>query len=237
MFEDQYIALRKKEGRIYSDEELLGLPAIAANHQHYDEWKIRKNSAERLIRALKGKKKQISILEVGCGNGWLSFQLAQISNSEVTGIDINSLELNQACRVFSKQENLKFIAGDLRSDILKENSFDFIVFAASIQYFSPIDELLKTALGHLKESGEIHIIDSFFYTQNELHKAKNRTVKYYNTIGFPQMSSYYFHHSKESLSGFNYLILNKLQMIYSKILRNRPTLPWIMIRKSKSGQS
>ena len=99
-FEDLYIAVRQQEKRIYTDEQLQLLPDI--DHLYYDELKIRKRSSERLIAYLEKKHKYLRILEVGCGNGWLSAKLSNIPNTKVTGLDINQLEIEQANRVFKK---------------------------------------------------------------------------------------------------------------------------------------
>ena len=82
-FEEQYLSLRQKEGRLYSDTELFNLPEIPRDHLHYAEWQIRKESAKRLRNYFEKRSSLIKILEIGCGNGWLSHQLAEISGSEI----------------------------------------------------------------------------------------------------------------------------------------------------------
>src|SRR4030095_8712292 len=74
-FTGEYLALRAKERRIYTDEELMALPSISNNHPHAKEWAVRASSARELLGylRLKGAKQ---ILEVGCGNGWLSDMLS-----------------------------------------------------------------------------------------------------------------------------------------------------------------
>ena len=114
-FEKSYIALRQKERRVYSDRELLQLPDIDEAHPHFIEWQARKESASRLMRYLSRHMDLKKILEVGCGNGWLSAQLASLENKVVTGMDINVTELAQAERVFGTRNNLQFLhegAGD-----------------------------------------------------------------------------------------------------------------------------
>src|SRR5438067_1617333 len=99
-FEKEYIALRSKENRIYSDEELQHLPNVEQDHPHFSEWQIRNKSAQRFIRHLTGLRRSLNILEIGCGNGWLSHKMACLPGVQVTGIDINKTELDQARRVF-----------------------------------------------------------------------------------------------------------------------------------------
>ena len=41
------------------------------------------------------------ILDVGCGNGWFSGQLAAIASAKVYALDLNRMELEQAARIFN----------------------------------------------------------------------------------------------------------------------------------------
>src|SRR5580700_8334304 len=108
-FERNYHELRLSEKRIYTDNQIAKLPEIEASHVHHVEWNFRKRSSGQLIALLKKKNKKLNILEVGCGNGWLSAKLAQIVDVQVTGIDINKIELIQAVTVFGNKQNLDFI--------------------------------------------------------------------------------------------------------------------------------
>lgn len=229
-FEEIYFRLRQKEGRIYTDEELVLLPEISKTHPHYQEWRIRKISAVQLLKYISKKKKAFKILEVGCGNGWLSALLSS-NTHHITGIDINNNELQQAKRVFQNNRNLEFYNCNLKDEFLKGQRFDIIVFAATIQYFASLQEIIQEALAHLKPGGEIHIIDSSFYKQNELSAARQRSEDYYMSIGFPEMSEYYFHHSLDDLESFNYRILNNPDSVTRFIKKNNSPFHWICIKE------
>jgi 2-polyprenyl-3-methyl-5-hydroxy-6-metoxy-1,4-benzoquinol methylase len=88
-FEPVYISVREKEGRTYTDAELLRLPDIEKDHPHYIEWQLREESYGRLKKYLAKKISPMKILEVGCGNGWLSQRLSSLHAAAITGIDIN----------------------------------------------------------------------------------------------------------------------------------------------------
>lgn len=227
-FGEVYTASRKIENRIYSDEEIAKLPFIARTHVHYHEWRVRRRSSGRLINYLEKKNKSLSVLEVGCGNGWLSARLASMRNSTVTGTDINSIELNQARSVFAGMANLYFEAGGLK-DFLPYRKFDIVVFAASVQYFSDLDCIISDALTMLNPDGEIHILDSHFYRPDELDLAKKRSLEYYQSIGFDIMAEFYFHHSFDSLKKFNYKIIFDPDKLKNKIFRNNDPFPWVRI--------
>ncbi len=228
-FEAMYIASRKKENRVYTDEQVEKLPNIEPAHIHYSEWQIRKRSAEKLINYLKNKSKPLSILEVGCGNGWLSSKLASINNVTVKGTDINQIELKQAQRVFKNKLTLSFSETDI-CGLPVEDKFDMIVFAASIQYFSSFENIMCEALSHLNKDGEIHILDSFFYKDGAIDEAKQRSVLYYRSIGYEQMAKYYYHHLFDSLKLFKSILLFDPSSIKNKYFGKKDPFPWICIK-------
>jgi len=146
--------------RGYSDEDVALLPDLPADHTRARIWQARKASGRRLVEYLAVSKKPLSILEVGCGNGWLSRQMSAIPGHKVLALDRDLTVLRQAARVFRGQSNLKFMCGDFYSDIMTGLTFDTIVFAASVQYFPSLNEVLGACLLRLKEKGEIHILDT-----------------------------------------------------------------------------
>jgi ubiquinone/menaquinone biosynthesis C-methylase UbiE len=232
-FEKHYHNVRLSEQRIYSNQQIAKLPDIEADHVHAREWIVRKKSSEQLIQLLKKKKSKLNILEVGCGNGWLSAKLSEIENATVTGIDVNRIELMQAVTTFEKKNNLHFIYGDIRTAQLRSHSYDIIVFAASIQYFPLLSEIIIKALSLLNEDGEIHIIDTPLYDKNEIDNAAMRTKNYYISLGFEEMSSYYFHHSLSDLHQFNYKIIYDPKNIFSKLKKIKQPFYYITIKQKK----
>jgi len=242
VFENEYTRLRRIEKRIYSDEELTRLPVIGAGHPHYGEWKSRRQSCKRLINYLKKKqsKRSVSlgqaeinpllILEVGCGNGWLSHRLSELPGTRVTGLDINQTELDQASRVFAGIKGLKFIAGDICSSKIIEERFDLIIFAASIQYFPSFKDTIQQSLRLLNSGGEVHILDTHFYLPGELPEARRRTLEYYRQLGFAEMANHYFHRDINELSAFGYLFLYRPSSFHSFFYRSTNPFPWISIK-------
>jgi len=227
-FEEQYLAIRQKEKRIYSDQETARLPEISPSHIYYKEWIARKDSSGRLISYLTNKNKPLNILEIGCGNGWLSSKLAGIQDARVTGLDINRIEIEQAKRVF-KSDNLEFIYNKFSTGLFESPRFDCIVFAASIQYFPSFRSIINDCLLLLDTTGEIHIIDTHFYNQGSLGKASDRTKKYYSSIGFPAMSANYHYHTFNDLRSFKYKVLFNPRSIINKLFNTSNPFYWITI--------
>ena len=233
-FESIYIRLRQKEGRIYTNEELARLPGINRAHLLYKEWKIREQSCERLINYLSKKNEPLDILEVGCGNGWLSARLATHTKGNVTGIDINSPELHQAQDVFKYIPNLYFVHGDIRNDILKGKKFNTIVFAASIQYFPALNQIIDCALHHLLPMGEIHILDSHFYKPQEIEEAKQRSLNHFRSVGYPDMAKLYYHHCMNDLEKYTYRILYNPRYFINKLMGKKNPFYHICITKKET---
>lgn len=230
LFEKKYIVIRSLENRLCTDEELIKLPEMPVDHPHHREWQFRRCSAFRLIRYLSGRKKNLEILEVGCGNGWLTHHLAEIRGTKVTGVDINFTELQQAARVFSNDPNLRFIHGDIRSGILGDRQFDCIVFAASIEYFPSLKKIIHFCLSFLRPGGEIHLIDSPFYRAEHIERARRQSQAYFASFGYPEMADYYYHHALQDLRSFHHDLLHNPHSFRSRLLRANSPYPWIRIK-------
>jgi ubiquinone/menaquinone biosynthesis C-methylase UbiE len=233
-FESQYIRLRQKEGRIYTDSEVVNLPVVHRSHLHYKEWVIRGRSAKRLVNHLRRKKTGLRILEIGCGNGWLSHKLAELPGSNVIGMDINFVEIEQAARVFHAVPNLFFVYGNTApARLFAEQRFDCIVFASSIQYFPSLTKILYEAGTLLQPTGEIHILDSPFYEPAEVLAAKQRTRQYFEKMGCAFLCEHYFHHSLSELNKKIFEILYQPSDSFRLLSRVRNPFPWIKISANK----
>jgi ubiquinone/menaquinone biosynthesis C-methylase UbiE len=231
---DLYLQVREKEGRLYSDDVVARLPIISAEHPHANEWRARSASATRLTRYLSDKQKPPAILELGCGNGWLSNQLSECAEV-VAGIDQNLHELKQAARVFSQNSKLGFLQTDIFSAPFDTGCFDVIVFASVIQYFQDLPLLISTVKKYLKPQGEIHVIDSPLYSDDEVEAATQRSQEYYSSLGFPEMASHYFHHRESTLKELGAKTLysprsfsNRLNRLLAK---NDSSFPWNVFTK------
>jgi ubiquinone/menaquinone biosynthesis C-methylase UbiE len=228
-FEEKYISLRKKENRLYTDEQVKWLPEIERSHPHYKEWELRKISCDKLTQHLSNKRTELTILEVGCGNGWLCHHLSKIPGSNVAGIDINNTELGQAKRVFDHIENIEFMNGGLDNEKIRSEKFDAIIFAASIQYFQSLENIIPAALQLLNTGGEIHILDSHFYKPAELETARKRSFDYYHSLQFAEMTEYYFHHCIDELDPYIHKRLYNPDLFLNRFIKNKNPFPWICI--------
>lgn len=201
-FEPAYLAVRKAEQRIYDDAQVRRLPEVDPAYRHAREWTLRRDSLARLLADLQQGGAAHTILDLGCGNGWMTHRLGALPGCRVLGLDLNAHELEQAARVFADQPQLAFAYGDIFEDILPPASFTRIILASCIQYFPDLPALIARLLRLLTPGGELHILDSPLYTPQTIEAARRRTREYYAGMGFSEMAGFYFHHQQNELARF-----------------------------------
>jgi ubiquinone/menaquinone biosynthesis C-methylase UbiE len=144
------------------------------------------------MKELAKEGKGLRVLEVGCGNGWLSAMLFQ-QGHQVLGIDLFTAELEQAARVFP--DGPAFARADLFTSPIPDGVFDIVVFAASIQYFADIDKTLQRALELVRPNGSVHVLDTVLYRDAEAaNAAEERSRNYYAKLGNQDMAAHYHAH-------------------------------------------
>jgi SAM-dependent methyltransferase len=206
-----YLQVRRKEGRLYADDVVARLPEFAGDDQLSAEWRVRASSAECLTDYLSGSAQPLRILDLGCGNGWLSSRIAAVTGARVAGLDRNPVELAQAARVFGPNERLTWVEADIFQAPFRSGTFDDVVAASAIQYFPDLPRLIRTLAALLRADGEIHILDSPLYPAEELPAARERSRRHYQDLGFPRMAEFYHHHLLSALEPFEPLRLHNPQ--------------------------
>jgi len=254
-----YLEVRRREGRILSDEEVRRLPFVPESHPLATEWRWRRRSFARFFSYCQqwavqsGKTPPLRLLDLGCGNGWLANRLAENPDWDVWALDVNEEELEQGARLFGR-DNLRFGYADLvpRNGIPGSwpgisfrdtgrwpgipfrgtGTFDLIVLAASVQYFPDLRELVAALRARLNPGGEIHLIDSPFYaSETERDAARRRTADYYAKTGVPAMAAYYHHHLWTDVLELGGQNLNKsLKIRFLQKIKWLAPFPWVRLQ-------
>lgn len=93
--------------------------------EELSNWSLECEQAENMVIDLA---KQDRILDMGCGDGWMSFYLLQRGASHVTGIDMSQKAIDGAKTIAKNAgltEKTRFIQGNEKSlEALKEQLFD-----------------------------------------------------------------------------------------------------------------
>lgn len=224
-----YLRVREREGRILPDQVVADLPIVPDDHPHVAEWRLRADSAERLIRYLRELGRALKIVELGCGNGWLSSQLARLEGSSVVGVDNNALEIEQARRVFGRQDNLTFARADMVEDELPIDRPDIVVMAAALQYVSAPGQFLVRIARAMAPHGELHVLDTRIYESVDVPAARERSRNYYESVGVPQMASHYHHHDWAGLGPLPFDVLYRPDEA-AALEPGRSPFPWLRFR-------
>lgn len=222
-FEEQYKSVRDKENRWLSDDIVKQLPQFDSNAPLASEWKKRAWMLNRFLNHVNAKRFD-SILDIGCGNGWMTNHVANCCTN-IIGVDVGQEELEQAARCFGN-ESIRFICCEDWS-LLPKKSFDLIYFAGSFHYFDPDEKFWNWLLSLLKPGGEIHILETHFYQPNEVELAQKRSQEYFESLG--TKVDYYKHFSWDVLPK-NHEVLYRPNK-WNKVFKNRSPFPWIRIRK------
>jgi len=112
-----------------------------------NDWMIRRG--QTILSFLSGMKlEQPNILDIGCGTGWFTAELAKTGSA--TGIDLSEEAIGIAR---SHYPNVTYIAGDLYKNHFSENSFDVVVAQEVIPHVQDQERFLEIIRAILKPGG------------------------------------------------------------------------------------
>lgn len=116
----------------------------------YDD---RKNFLAKILAKKQKSKKNIKVLDCGCGDGYWTSIFTQIEGLEVTAIDYNDLRLERAQKNAPKA---KFIISDIQTLSEKTaDKFDLIWFSQVIEHIEDDVSILKAFHNVLAEDGTL----------------------------------------------------------------------------------
>lgn len=102
----------------------------------------------------------LRVLDIGCGTGAISKDIAKLVGPQghVIGIDNTASFITEGKKLFSDIANLELIHADiLEYDTLEK--FDLIVSARTFQWISTIDKAIDKVKELLKPQGQVSILD------------------------------------------------------------------------------
>jgi ubiquinone/menaquinone biosynthesis C-methylase UbiE len=153
----------------------LALPFRDLTNKHSWIWQIRAHTLlymqnRVLPRAQPSGSSPLRILDIGAGNGWLSYKLSQLGHDPIA-VDLldNDTDGLGAARHYLAQLQNPFPRFQAEMDRLPFDSeqFDVAIFNASFHYSSDYEKSLREVTRCVRHSGLVIIADTPFYWRDE----------------------------------------------------------------------
>ena len=194
-FLTEYQIVRAAEGRGSVDAAYyLALPFRDISGKNQSQWNIRAQTYRYIERALLPEmdpnRVGLDVLDLGAGNGWLSYRLSLLGHRPVA-VDLltnDSDGLGAATHYLQKLERLfpRFQA-DLDCLPFENAQFDCVIFNASFHYSENYSKTLAEAIRCLRSDGAVIIADTPWYSKEESgrHMLRERRAFFQQQFGFP----------------------------------------------------
>lgn len=169
-FGAEYARHRAAEGRGYAEDALLSLPYLR-DGAFADQWQVRARTFEafmaHVLRPLAARRgRPLAVLDLGAGNGWLSYRVA-LEGHSATALDIRTDAVDGlgAAEPFVSRApgQIERVAASFEAIPLPDAGVDIAVFNASLHYALDLDGALAEAARVVRPGGQLAILDSPFY--------------------------------------------------------------------------
>lgn len=200
-FLETYRRVRRSEGWGGAASYYLGLP-FDSDGRHRDIWKLRARSYRRALVALTSRfpdskrmdewnKRSLRVLELGAGNGWFAWRMAQAGHT-VLATDISLDEEDglgaiaryaAPCPAFSHR--LIRALADMEELALDDSQFDVVVANGSLHYARRLSRAVLESHRVLARGGLFLVLDSPVFEDaksgNEMVRERGR--RYEESLG------------------------------------------------------
>jgi SAM-dependent methyltransferase len=173
-FMRDYEWIRTCEGRTSENEAFyLGLPYRDASGRNRAQWRMRARSyhylVRRLLTGLEGRRSG-SILDLGAGNGWMSYRLA-LAGYRPCAVDLLTHHGDGLGATRQYRSRLPALFPRVQADLgrvpFADGQFDAAVFNASFHYTEDAEGTLREALRCVRAGGLVIISDTPWYARSE----------------------------------------------------------------------
>lgn len=174
-FVRDYEAVRAHEGRgSASADYYLALPFKDLSSRNAWQWQIRARTfrfiEKHLLPEIEGSHPDgCDVLDLGAGNGWLSYRLAKRAHRPVAvDLLVNDTDgLGAARHYFDEVHPFPRFKAEMDCLPFMPAQFDLIIFNASLHYSVDYRRTLQEALRCLRKGGHLIVADSPFYWSEE----------------------------------------------------------------------
>jgi ubiquinone/menaquinone biosynthesis C-methylase UbiE len=183
-----YGTIRKAEGRGSNGREYyLALPYRDLSGRNSGQWRIRASTYRYFEKHLL-RQRSLDILDLGAGNGWMSYRLSELGMRPVA-VDIFT-DAQDGLAAARNYGRFPLVEAEFDHLPFADGQFDLAIFNSSLHYSTDYHGTLGEARRCLKPTGSIVVLDSPLYKLRE-HGELMRTerhVQFQAQYGFPSDS-------------------------------------------------
>jgi SAM-dependent methyltransferase len=175
-FMREYQTVREAEGRGSNNPQYyLELPYRDISGHNQEQWAIRSRSYDflerKILPAVESRvARSLNILDLGAGNGWMSYRLSLRGHFPVA-VDLLASELDglAASAHYHKQLRRAFplFQAELNRLPFGDSQFDVAIFNASFHYSENYADTLSEAVRCLRPGGSVIIADTDWYKHDD----------------------------------------------------------------------
>ncbi len=175
-FVREYEEVRNAEGRGSERPAFyLALPYCDVTERNSWQWSIRSRTYRYIVRNIlrelpRGENSSPAILDLGAGNGWLSYRLACLGHRPIAVDLIANLRDGLGAAVHYRASLPQFfprVQAELDRLPFADGQFDCAIFNASFHYSEKYERTIAEAVRCLRPGGIIVIADSPTYASEE----------------------------------------------------------------------
>ncbi len=167
-FLGQYRRIRAEDGyRQRSAAYYLSLPSVDARDLQAATWHVRQESFRNLVRVLQRVgRRPLRVLDLGAGNGWLSYRLTTLGHCCVA---VDWLDDDEDGLGASRHYPIRFtcVQADFDDLALAPGQFDVAIFNASLHYSNDPARTLRHARETLAPGGILVVMDSPVFASDD----------------------------------------------------------------------
>lgn len=110
-----------------------------------------------------GAQRSGTVLEVGCGAGFVAFNLNERHGMSVTGVDVDAKQIKAARDSYGSSETLRFLESDTASLPFKDGEFDLVIVQMVLHHV-PEWQAALGELARVLKQGRFLVFDDAVYT-------------------------------------------------------------------------